>query len=320
MFAFFDSIVDAAKKIIPNKEPFRSLVTSSLIVGSAYLVVKTGLTLKKLYTKSANARAVAARRKDQKPDVAYIVTFPLQKLEGEKNLVQLSNPCARVELYCQLKNIPFERFETMDAEAGNPETGRLPCVELNGKFLFESKFIIDELEMAFNKGDNLSNEQEATLSVLLALCEDIRQWQYRSINVDNPEYLIDLYTKMSGYPRRLVKQFVMSSRKNVIASLNASGAGDVSDEQYPKLFLEDVKALEFFLSKHKFVLTDDKPSKADALVGVWVRSIRRPKELASSIPAFAFAIESAVFTKYLESLDAALEEATAAANNNKKSS
>jgi hypothetical protein len=195
------------------------------------------------------------------------------------------------------------------AEEGNPETGRLPCVELNGKFLFESKFIIDELEIAFNKPDNLTREQDAILTALLALCEDIRQWTYRSINVDNPEYLIDLYTRVTGYPRVAVKQFVMNGRKGVIASLNASGAGDVSDEQYPILFLEDVKSLEYFLSKHKFIFTDDVPTKADALVVPWLKAIVRPKALVASIPAFAYAAASEVFAKYLANIEQALADA-----------
>jgi glutathione S-transferase len=306
MSVAISNAVQKLQSYLPKSEPLRSLSTSVVIGAGLLVATKIGFAIKSAISSSRRAAAAKKRASEQKKDVVYLFAFPKSKAG-----VQFSTPCERVELYLELNKIPYETIETMDTTISDSE--RLPCIELNGKQYFESKFILEALEAAFNKTEPVAassekeRENQSVVAALLALTEAIRWHHYRHVMIESPEVSIKLYTEALGYPEFMIRKFVMSSRKGMIKTWNEAGHGDLTVAQFNQNFLEDIKSLEYFVGKHsgKFLLGGETPTKIDCLVAPWIRTYRRQLELVPTVPAYAFACSSQVFADYLALIDAA---------------
>lgn len=298
-----NNLVGTLQKYLPKSEPLRSIATTAVIGVAALVTAKITFRIVDAVKSVKRSAAATKRLAAQKKDTVYIFGFPKTK-SGE----QFSTPCDRVEMYCKLMKIPYECVATMDTSISNTE--RLPCIELNGEQINDSKFIIDHLEAHFDKAPkDRTREDESTITALLSLVEDIRWHHYRAVMIDHPDYTIDVYASFIGYPRFVVEKYVRSMRKSLIKTYNQAGNGDLSDVQYNQQFLEDLKALEWFLSKNgsgKFILGGDSVTKADCLIAPSVKNVCRPEKLAPLVPAYAFACSSATFKDYLDRVEKAV--------------
>jgi glutathione S-transferase len=285
-------IVKAVSDALP-KQPVLRWAAIAAGAGVSYLAGRWALSA----IVAARRNAVAkARRAQQKKDVVYLFSFPrMDKIGG----VIPSTPCAIVELFLKSKGIAYEFIGTMDADIS--DNGRLPMVELNGEQLHDSRGIMDELEQRFRVADNLDREAEATTALLAETAFACNFHHYRSTLIDNFEALMTVYRAVVPAELPIVAlNFMMSmSRRKQIDAYNGISYGDVPDAQYNKLFLEDVKAIEFHLSKRNYLVSGDKPTKADFIIAPELRMIALLKPLGGLVPAFAFVQTSPVIAAYL---------------------
>lgn len=162
-------------------------------------------------------------------------------------------------------------------------------------------------------------ESKAQVSVQ-RLIESLRLCYGRAILVDHVDAMIRLVSAEFNYPKPIVSWIFKSHRKETISMLNQQGLGDLTDEQFQKTFLDDVKTLTAFITanptkaqehpndvvKSRFVLGGKSPTKIDFLVVPWLNILRfyeSEKKISANCPAIAFAIECPVITDYLKKFD-----------------
>ena len=202
--------------------------------------------------------ALRAERAAMKQDVVYLYMFP----PWEHGL-SVSSPCVKVLAFMRLAQIPYEAIYTMDAS--NSPSGRLPYIVLNGEATCESTFIIERLKKHFKVDPDswLSPEQCARGLAARRLLEDNMNWcEERFMVVDNAECMFRTFAKDLHAPKILVKIMFRRVRKNIINVLNTQGTGDLTNEQYHAMWLQDIVAFETLLGTKKFLL-GDKPTSYD---------------------------------------------------------
>ncbi|KAE9548726.1 hypothetical protein FO519_008063 [Halicephalobus sp. NKZ332] len=93
------------------------------------------------------------KKENYQKDVVYL--FQFKRVSGLPNI---SPYCMKVETFLRSHNI---RYEVVDDNFQRGQNGLLPFIELNGKQIADSEFIIEHLEKHFNLQDNTSKEVSA---------------------------------------------------------------------------------------------------------------------------------------------------------------
>jgi len=267
------------------------------------------VVLKKVAGCIATTRKEAAAKKRhaaQKPNVVYLFAFPQHPTLG-----CVSAPCLKVETFLKLFKIPYEIVSTMDTKVS--PTGRFPCAEINGACIADSAFIIKACMERFNVPETLTPSQVANGVALTRLLEDsLRLGFYRWNMVDNCEVMVRRFTVMLGYPQVAVAMAIKQMRKQLITTLNLHGHGDLTDEQYQQVLLEDVQAVEDFLTRSTFAVSDS-PSRFDGAAYAWCKQLLLPDVPRDGCPAAAYAASSTTIAAYVARVEAAMAAPKAAA-------
>jgi len=250
--------------------------------------------------------AAKKRREAQKPNVVYLFAYKHHEKFG-----QVSAPCRKVETFLKLFKIPYEIVTTFDSNMS--PTGRMPFAEINGETVTESAFIIKACMERFNVPETLTPTQVANGVAISRLIEEsARLGLFRWGVVDNMPVLVSRFATLTKYPVRAVSFFVSGMRTRTIKMLNLHGYGDLTDEQYQQVFLEDVKAVEDFLTRSTFAVSDS-PSRFDCTVYAWVKMLVMEDVPRDGCPAVAYAVGSATIATYIARVEAAMDAGTAAA-------
>uniref|UniRef100_A0AC34FNF9 Thioredoxin-like fold domain-containing protein n=1 Tax=Panagrolaimus sp. ES5 TaxID=591445 RepID=A0AC34FNF9_9BILA len=91
-------------------------------------------------------------------DVVYLYQF--KRTQFTPNL---SPFCMKIELFLRANNIPHQIIEDNKARSSK---GQLPFIELNGRQIADSEFIVYELSEKFNIQENFSPEKSGSLRTL----------------------------------------------------------------------------------------------------------------------------------------------------------
>eukprot|EP00759_Apiculatamorpha_spiralis_P046311 PhF_6_TR42772/c1_g3_i1/m.64698 len=197
------------------------------------------------------------------------------------------------------------------------KSGRLPGMAVtngNGEktHIEDSQRMIEYLKKEFKLTIDAPLTEEDVL-VGKALLEVLQSSLYhcivRSRWVDNIAAVIEAYPM--GLPM-IVKNFVIRKlgRKQVISSLNTHGNGDLTNEEYLAVMLNDVKYVELLLKQSaakggKFILASSgaQPSSYDACTYAMVSSTINGPPAACNTIAAQYVRSSAILQGYLQRVE-----------------
>jgi glutathione S-transferase len=263
--------------------------TAAALVGTQLLAIKKA---------SDNAARLAA----QAPNVVHLYTFPRPSF-----VVGVGAPGVKVEAFLRMHKIPFVQHFTTDP-SGSP-TGRVPYIELNGKAVAESQFILEHLMEAFKIDEQLSPLQTARGIALRRIVESAQLHHGRVMIVDNPNVMVGIFGDFvpAFMPTAAIRYIIGGFRQKQIAMLNAHGQGDLTDARYRGELLHDLQALEALLAENEFAV-GNAPTHYDATVWAYLLVLRAlaPKIQAASaapIALLTFVTESKVIGAYVAKLE-----------------
>ncbi|RNF02793.1 uncharacterized protein Tco025E_08329 [Trypanosoma conorhini] len=204
--------------------------------------------------------------------------------------------CVKLETFLRLAKIPYTAHFTSDASLS--PTGRLPFIVYNGTVIGDAELCIKFLNETFKVGmnDGLTPEDHAIGHITRRMVEtSLNYGLHRSILVDRPELMQQMFVKEYLVHPRPARRLVNSMRRQVIKALTAVGYNTLSKEQYPQEFLHEVQSLETLLSEKPFLL-GDKPTSYDCTVYGWMHVAR---EMGPHGPAIRYLRKSKVLNDYL---------------------
>ncbi|PAA52108.1 hypothetical protein BOX15_Mlig000528g5 [Macrostomum lignano] len=105
-----------------------------------------------------------------KPGKVYLFTFP-----SVRCCPTISPFALKVESWLRLNGIEYEAIRSYSHWS---KKGQVPFVEVDGREINESSFIIKELAAKFNKLDDLTAEQQAVSSMVEAMVDNHLVWSY----------------------------------------------------------------------------------------------------------------------------------------------
>jgi len=143
--------------------------------------------------------------------------------------------------------------------AGKSAKGQNPFVEVNGKQIADSTFIINELSQQFNKPleGNMSELERAQAHMAAIMFEQSVVWQmayFRVLDMDSamfgPESMGDAMTRTQKLGMPLFKLYLSH---NIRSRLQAQGYGRNTTEENVKLTLDNLKAFSVYLGTKKYI-------------------------------------------------------------------
>ncbi|KAF8376177.1 hypothetical protein PRIPAC_82606 [Pristionchus pacificus] len=232
--------------------------------------------------------------RDFKKDVVYLFQFP-----GNETASSMSPYCVKVEAFCRLHNLKFERRNTFSERGDN---GLLPFIELNGVQICESQVILNRLAEHFG----LKNYEDAR-------AEGIGHSLERMIENHTLHLLrIDLNRTLPDLVKVIVKQRVPGFAVDAVSSLGASymrkktrggvkdAIGQFTAEEYDKMLRNDMIQLQNVLGANQFLMGAS-PTRVDCLALAHIgHSYFRLPQSRSYIHELVDSAELSVFKQYLE--------------------
>ena len=268
-------------------------VVGAVGVGAAVWVATTAWSATK---QRRQAQAKQARREAQKKGVVYLYQWP-----RTGRLHSLSTFCTIVETYLRLTGTPHEVVDVISSDMSPTE--RLPYIELDGVGTADSEFIMERLAKDLGHGAAPASKLDQATSTLLmrTLNQSTRLHMARWLWVDNTSVMRDEFTsagKAFGTPSLVVTFLCRTSRKKSISLLNAEGQGDLSDTEYHRKFLDDIKAVEAILAG----FADGKVQLSQAAIATAYTYLAY-LSIAPACPAINHMKNSAVLKRFLASTD-----------------
>uniref|UniRef100_A0A914VZ42 Failed axon connections homolog n=1 Tax=Plectus sambesii TaxID=2011161 RepID=A0A914VZ42_9BILA len=199
-------------------------------------------------------------------DMVYLVQIPRAGC-----IPSLSPFCLKLETWLRMAGI---RYQNIDNKlTNNSSKGQIPFVELNGRELNDTNFIIGELTQYFSRESmemHLNTEQAANLHSYLRMTEESLRWVVVVERSKNGEIFI---TDQVGMGRQLScpKKFFLRIigirflKRGLKGSVQKQGYGRFSEDELNAVAKSDLKALDGFLGKKRFFF-GDRPTRLDASV------------------------------------------------------
>jgi len=180
--------------------------------------------------------------------------------------------CAKLECYLRMAEIPYKPGSFSMRHAPK---GKIPFVELDGKFMGDSQLIIEELER------RLAAEGKKPLDGGLS-ARDIAFSRVLRRAIEEAMYFVGLYVRWGrddGYAvvrdefKKMIPGFVMPIvRRSQHKKLKAQGTGRHTDEEIMAIGANDWDAIAELLGDRPFVL-GDQPRTIDCTVFGFLESI-----------------------------------------------
>ena len=177
----------------------------------------------------------------------------------------LSPFCVKLETYLRMVELPYE---VKPANLTQAPKGKVPYVEVDGKLMGDSQFIIEYLKRT--RGDtldaNLTAEQQATGHTVRRMLEESTYWNIVYTRwVDEAGWRAYVPVLETMLPVILGNVMLPVLRRKMFKTLHAQGTGRHTFEEVQKLGKDDVTALATILDNKKYLL-GDAPTSFDAAV------------------------------------------------------
>lgn len=177
----------------------------------------------------------------------------------------LSPFCVKLESYLRMTGLPYE---IKPADLRKAPKGKVPFVEIDGKFMGDSQFIIDHLKRT--QGDpldaNLNAEQVALGHTVRRMLEESTYWHIVYMRwVDEAGWRAYLPVLETMLPTVVGNIMLPVLRRKMLKVLHGQGTGRHSLEEVHALARQDISALATLLGNKPFLL-GDAPTSFDATV------------------------------------------------------
>jgi glutathione S-transferase len=177
----------------------------------------------------------------------------------------LSPFCIKLESYLRMTGLPYQ---VKPADLRKAPKGKVPFVEIDGKLLGDSQFIIEHLKRTY--GDpldaNLTPEQVAIGHTVRRMLEESTYWHIVYMRwVDESGWRAYLPVLETMLPTVVGNIMLPVLRRKMIKVLHGQGTGRHSLEEVQTLAKADISALATLLGNKPFLLGDN-PTSFDATV------------------------------------------------------
>jgi len=199
-------------------------------------------------------------------DVVYLVQFPRAAC-----LPSLSPFALKLETWLRMADIRYQSISNKMTEQSSK--GQIPFVELNGRELNDTNFIIEELTTYFGRESmesNLSVEQKANLHSYLRMTEESLRWATLVERAKIGEYMFNekdgMGRSISG-PFKIILRIIgiRMIKRGMRTATQKQGYGRFNEQEMENVTKGDLKALDGFLGNKRFFMGDN-PTRLDASV------------------------------------------------------
>ncbi|KRZ10267.1 Uncharacterized protein T11_5437, partial [Trichinella zimbabwensis] len=223
---------------------------------------KRNLTENRKNSKTMVGRNRSLHKVDYKEEMVYLFQPPRSTY-----IPNISPFSLKLETWLRMNEIPYESI-AVDM-TNTSKKGQLPFVELNGKEIADSNFIIDELSVHFKKEDceDKTALEKATLRAFESLIEDSLLWVVVVIRSNHCDVLFNdnsfiRLLPAAFRPIRAIAAKIFSNKLKTKAF--HQGIGRHTLTEVTTIGQNLVKAISVFLGD-KTYLSGEKPTKLDAV-------------------------------------------------------
>nr|CDJ87805.1 Outer mitochondrial membrane transport complex protein domain containing protein [Haemonchus contortus] len=201
-------------------------------------------------------------KRDWEKDHVYLVQFP------RAGCIPSPSPFAlKVETWLRMADIPYTNISNEFTKMSSK--GQIPFVEVNGRQVADSNFIIDHLIEEFNKksiDDRLTPMEKSYARAYHALVEDSLRWvmMYQR-GRDNKWFATEqgFIPHFNGIKKFAFKNIMCDQlRKKIMSQATAQGMGRNTPDEVVILAKKDLDAISMFLGNKKFFF-GDRPATLD---------------------------------------------------------
>ncbi|PAA86925.1 hypothetical protein BOX15_Mlig027273g1 [Macrostomum lignano] len=207
-----------------------------------------------------------------KPGKVYLFTFP-----SVRCCPTISPFALKVESWLRLNGIEYEAIRSYSHWS---KKGQVPFVEVDGREINESSFIIKELAAKFNKLDDLTAEQQAVSSMVEAMVDNHLVWSYSHYRMLGPEapVFFEMWEGMGAVKRAIASRTIP---RNYRSRLEGHGIGRNTVEEIHAMGCDDIRALSGLLGDKQFLMGGEAPTAVDCavfshLAQIWYSPLKPP--------------------------------------------
>ncbi|GMR41837.1 hypothetical protein PMAYCL1PPCAC_12032 [Pristionchus mayeri] len=202
-------------------------------------------------------KPIELEEKNWKRDVVY-----LYQLSGTPTASSTSPYCIKVEAFCRLYGLAFERRNTLSARGDN---NLLPFIELNGERHSDSQIILRRLTHIFNLKSYPDDSSASIGHAIDRLLDNHTANLIMAAKLPHYGKVVEAMCEANGLPSLLlpiisrVGGFQLERKKRVKIETTL---GKFSKSEYEELLRNDLLHLQIFLGGKEFLL-GDRPTAVD---------------------------------------------------------
>ncbi|GMS85329.1 hypothetical protein PENTCL1PPCAC_7504, partial [Pristionchus entomophagus] len=191
-------------------------------------------------------------------DLVYIFQFA-----GNAFVSSLSPFCIKVEAFCRLHNLKFERKNT----TSRGSNGLLPFIELNGQQTADSEFIIKRLTDHFKLKNFTDAKREGVGHAIERMIENhtmhlLRFDMGRTMTAMTRVYLRDNNVPSFAVPA--VATIGAWSLRRKLRRIARTAIGSFTDAEYDEMLRNDLQQLQNVLGDQQFLMGGE-PTRVDCV-------------------------------------------------------
>uniref|UniRef100_A0AC34Q937 Uncharacterized protein n=1 Tax=Panagrolaimus sp. JU765 TaxID=591449 RepID=A0AC34Q937_9BILA len=193
--------------------------------------------------------------RDWEKDVVYLVQMPRAGA-----IPSISPFCLKLETWLRIAEVPYHNISNDFTHLSYK--GQIPFVELNGRQIADTNYIISEIGRIFNINlDKFLSEIEwANAIAYQVMIENSLLWgiyYFQSINNNFLATTDGIINHFVGVKRFIFKTFTLGQkRRNMAAKCKAMGIGRDTSSEVENAFKKQLNSLSIFLGNKKFLMGD----------------------------------------------------------------
>lgn len=201
-----------------------------------------------------------------------MTTIILHQFPSIKTVPNLSPFCMKLECFLRMADLQYTVKKCMNP--GKGPVGKMPCLEIDGKRLYDSGLIIDYLQAQQKNIDaHLSAAQQADALMVRRMLEEHLYWGIVYSRWIDPAGWLQwkkiMFAKLPFFLRGAVS---VMAKRGVKAELHGHGLGRHRPEDIDRLMNNDLHALATLLGQKPYYF-GEKASSIDAAICAAVGAI-----------------------------------------------
>lgn len=145
--------------------------------------------------------------RDWQKDFVYLIQFP-----RAGSIPSVSPFCLKLETWLRMTNIPYQNVDNQFKFKS--KRGQVPFIELNGRQIADTNFIISELSRIFgiDLDEHLNEQEKSLLCAFHSLIEESLAWAclyYRSGNMSSLASEDGVIKHFNGFKKFMFRTFAV---------------------------------------------------------------------------------------------------------------